>query len=423
MPDKKISQLSSGGNAQTTDQFLIARSGDNFRVAGTDIAAAATKLGTITTGVWQGTAIVDTYIDTITTAGKVANSATTATSSNTANAIVARDASGNFTAGTVSVTNLLASGSAAFGVTLPTIVSSSRILQVGRGVTIEGSTTVVPSANNTARFSSNSILDSSGARSYIYGTTRASEYLQDNGVHSWSTAPQSINAGDPITFTRQMILNRDSQLAIGANALPINNNALTVIGGGSAPGALAIFSIPAQNGGVSLVGAANQGVVNILGNSNAVISSFGAIPGVSTYIKLGGDPFQFLDSTGGLIASISTTISSFGELIAKTPIRTETTNYSISQGTDSVVLANASSGTQTLTLPSAVAAGAGRSFTIKRLTASGAATITVATTSAQTIDGASTVTLSNQYDAITVVSTGTAWSIIHEVSSSVILEA
>jgi hypothetical protein len=37
----------------------------------------------------------------IVTAGKVANSATTATSANTASAIVARDASGNFSAGTI----------------------------------------------------------------------------------------------------------------------------------------------------------------------------------------------------------------------------------------------------------------------------------------------------------------------------------
>jgi hypothetical protein len=46
-------------------------------------------------------AIVDTKLATISTAGKVSNSATTATSSNTANAIVTRDASGNFTAGTI----------------------------------------------------------------------------------------------------------------------------------------------------------------------------------------------------------------------------------------------------------------------------------------------------------------------------------
>ena len=46
-------------------------------------------------------AIVDTKLATISTAGKVSNSATTAASANTASAIVARDASGNFTAGTI----------------------------------------------------------------------------------------------------------------------------------------------------------------------------------------------------------------------------------------------------------------------------------------------------------------------------------
>jgi hypothetical protein len=46
-------------------------------------------------------AIVDTKLDTIATAGKVSNSATTATDANTASAIVARDASGNFSAGTI----------------------------------------------------------------------------------------------------------------------------------------------------------------------------------------------------------------------------------------------------------------------------------------------------------------------------------
>jgi hypothetical protein len=46
-------------------------------------------------------AIVDTKLDTIATAGKVSNSATTATNANTASAIVARDASGNFSAGTI----------------------------------------------------------------------------------------------------------------------------------------------------------------------------------------------------------------------------------------------------------------------------------------------------------------------------------
>lgn len=48
--------------------------------------------------------IVDTKLATISTAGKVSNSATTATDANTASAIVARDGSGNFSASTITAT-------------------------------------------------------------------------------------------------------------------------------------------------------------------------------------------------------------------------------------------------------------------------------------------------------------------------------
>jgi hypothetical protein len=68
---------------------------------------------TLTTGtivdadISSSAAIADTKLATISTAGKVSNSATTAASANTASAIVARDASGNFTAGTVTLTGNL----------------------------------------------------------------------------------------------------------------------------------------------------------------------------------------------------------------------------------------------------------------------------------------------------------------------------
>lgn len=60
-----------------------------------------TGVGTLTAGTWNASAISDTYLSTIATAGKVSNSATTATSANTSNAIVSRDASGNFSAGII----------------------------------------------------------------------------------------------------------------------------------------------------------------------------------------------------------------------------------------------------------------------------------------------------------------------------------
>jgi trimeric autotransporter adhesin len=59
--------------------------------------------GTVTNAMLAGS-IADTKLSTISTAGKVSNSATTATSANTNNAIVARDGSGNFSAGTISAT-------------------------------------------------------------------------------------------------------------------------------------------------------------------------------------------------------------------------------------------------------------------------------------------------------------------------------
>ena len=94
------------GSALTTLNASNLSSGtvNTARIAGsyTGITAVGTlTAGAISTGF---TAIADTFLATISTAGKVSNSATTATNANTASAIVARDASGNFTAGTITAT-------------------------------------------------------------------------------------------------------------------------------------------------------------------------------------------------------------------------------------------------------------------------------------------------------------------------------
>ena len=67
------------------------------------IAYSKLSLGTsiVNADISASAGIVDTKLATISTASKVSNSATTATSANTASAIVARDASGNFSAGTI----------------------------------------------------------------------------------------------------------------------------------------------------------------------------------------------------------------------------------------------------------------------------------------------------------------------------------
>lgn len=77
------------------------------------------------------------------------------------------------------------------------------------------------------------------------------------------------------------------------------------------------------------------------------------------------------------------------------------TDYTLVDGDHIVVW---TTGTQAATLPTA-ASQTGREYVIKNL---GSGVITVGTTSSQTIDGASTVTL-NQYDVVTVISDGTNW--------------
>ena len=72
------------------------------------------------------------------------------------------------------------------------------------------------------------------------------------------------------------------------------------------------------------------------------------------------------------------------------PYKAVTSTYAI---TAADYMVDATSGTFTITLPTAVAV-AGKIFEVKN---SGAGTITVATTSSQTIDGDATVTLERRY--------------------------
>ena len=88
-------------------------------------------------GAYEGASIPDSRLATISTAGKVANSATTATDANTANTIVARDASGDFSAGTISAA---LSGNATTATTAENISGSNftnDISNVGNAMTVD----------------------------------------------------------------------------------------------------------------------------------------------------------------------------------------------------------------------------------------------------------------------------------------------
>ena len=78
--------------------------------------------------------------------------------------------------------------------------------------------------------------------------------------------------------------------------------------------------------------------------------------------------------------------------------------------TDSVILADATSAAFTLTLPAA-ASSSGKVFSVKKIDSSLNAVI-IDPNSSELIDGATTFSLTEQYQSISFISNGTAWFII-----------
>lgn len=167
--------------------------------------------------------------------------------------------------------------------------------------------------------------------------------------------------------------------------------------------------IDAQVDGVSKFLVNNAGSLTLADAATIDVgTTTGTKIGTATSQKLGffnatpvvqqtGDIITALSNLG-LVATPTLTNITTG-YVAKTALYTITSS-------DSVV--DCTSGTFTVTLPTAVGI-TGRQYIVKN---SGAGVITLATTSAQTIDGGATASLAVQYVSITVISDGANWKVI-----------
>lgn len=120
IPDSKLDTISTAGKVansattattSTTGSTIVLRDGAGgvsaVSFSGSGASLTALNAANISTGTLDAArlpSIPDSKLDTISTAGKVANTATTATKDNTASTIVLRDSGGNFSAGTISAT-------------------------------------------------------------------------------------------------------------------------------------------------------------------------------------------------------------------------------------------------------------------------------------------------------------------------------
>lgn len=83
---------------------------------------------------------------------------------------------------------------------------------------------------------------------------------------------------------------------------------------------------------------------------------------------------------------------------------------------DKLIRADATSGTLTVTLLAAATAGDGFTLAVKKTDSSGNAVI-IDGNSSETIDGNTTLTLSNQYEVAVLISNGTSWSVVNSAAA------
>jgi len=225
---------------------------------------------------------------------------------------------------------------------------------------------------------------SNGATSYK--TTNGGSFVASSLIfvqNSTVTAGTKSHYIDPLTNGYVLAAANSSGVRIARAAIDITNLDNTA---GSEDADLIFLT---QAAGAAM---AERLRISNVGALKASAYGSGTITGTPTYTLA-------VDATGNII-----------ETTAGAGITRSINNISInttagaSSSTDYVYLI---SGTTTLTLPTAV--GNTNRYTLKNI---GINTVTINTTSSQTIDGSTSITMAVQYTAVDVISDGTNWNII-----------
>ncbi len=249
-------------------------------------------------------AIVDTKLATINTADKVANSATTATSANTENAIVARDSSGNFSAGTIvaslngnattatTATNFI--GSLAGDVTGTQGATVVSFVGGQTAATVAAATVLVDAATNLN--TANAFVKRDGTGSFA-----AQVISMTDGVHSGnlvlSTEPSTSTAGNILKGSSRFIHD------FGTNNIFVGINAGNFITSGSGQNsAFGVNALMANTTGVSNVALGYQALIaNTVGSNNIAIG-----PQAGKTITTGSDNI-YINADAAIASESSTT--------------------------------------------------------------------------------------------------------------------
>jgi hypothetical protein len=217
------------GNADSAARLTSAQnftlSGDITGTVSSNLASGFVINTSFTSGIIvnddisAGANIADTKLGTISTAGKVSNSATTATSANTSSAIVARDGAGNFSANIITAT---LSGSCTGNAATATSLSSAR------NFALTGDVSGTVSSDLTTGFSVNTAI-ASGV--IVNADINASAGIVDTKLATITTVGKVANSATTATSanTVSTIVARDGlgNFSAGVITATLSGNAST----------------------------------------------------------------------------------------------------------------------------------------------------------------------------------------------------
>jgi hypothetical protein len=190
---------------------------------------STTDTGTVTNTMLAGS-IADSKLSTISTAGKVSNSATTATSSNTNSAIVARDSSGNFSAGTITATlngNASTVTNGVYTTDIGTVTSTMIADGTITNADINASAAISYSKLNlTGTITSSDIVNGTIVAADIAdGTITAAKLVSDPFARANHTGSQT--ASTISDFDTQVRTSRLDQMAAPTGSVSLNSQKIT----------------------------------------------------------------------------------------------------------------------------------------------------------------------------------------------------
>ena len=367
----------------------------------------------------------------------IANSSTTAVSTNTPNAIVARDSSGNFAAGNITAHLVGNADTATFATTSGSSTNFSGSLsgdvtgtQNSTVVSLVGGSTAANvhaaelSANAaTALNTANAIVKRDSSGNFSAGTITAS--LNGNASTATSTTNFSGNLSGDVSGTQSTTsVNKINGTSLAGLATGILKNTTAT----GVPSIAIAADFPTLNQNTTGTASNVTGIVALLngGTGTAATSTnaaFNALSPMTTggdliYGGSSGAATRLANGTAGqVLTSAGTTAAPNWTSLSTTPnyaVTIQSSTYSILT-TDNVVLCD---GNFTVTLPTAVGV-TGKQYIIKKTDSSLANIITVATTGGQAIDGHVNVKLYTLGESYTLTSDGSNWQILeHKTDTS-----